>query len=105
MNYKEEIKVFKALTDANRLEILRILTCDKMCNGELLKRLSICQSTLSHHMKILVEAKLVRELKQGKYIFYNLDKRGFDLIDETLNILKNFKLSSPIDFNEDLKND
>ena len=63
---------FRALGDENRLQILTLLEERELCAGDLLKSLSIVQSTLSHHMKILVESGLVTCRKQGKWSYYSL---------------------------------
>ena len=57
--HKEGIKVFKALADDKRLEIMELLISGQKCGCELLDELKIGQSTLSHHMRILCEAGLV----------------------------------------------
>lgn len=57
--HNEGIKVFKALADDNRLEIMELLISGQKCGCELLDELKIGQSTLSHHMRILCEAGLV----------------------------------------------
>ena len=70
------IKVFKALADDNRLEIMEILMSGAKCGCELLDALKIGQSTLSHHMRILCEAGLVDACKEGKWMHYSLSAEG-----------------------------
>lgn len=70
-------KIFKALSDANRLQILELLIEEEHCGCELLAKLSIGQSTLSHHMKILTEAGLVDGKRKGKWTHYSLNEQGF----------------------------
>ena len=73
-------ELFRALGDENRLRILELLKDRELCAGELLKSLSIVQSTLSHHMKILVESGLVICRKQGKWSYYSISpERGAQL--------------------------
>ena len=78
MAYKHNtaIKLFKALSDDNRLEILIILMSGAKCGCELLDALKIGQSTLSHHMHILCEAGLVDACREGKWIHYSLSPEG-----------------------------
>lgn len=65
----------KAITDSTRLDILTILSKNGiMCGCELLKLLNITQGTLSHHMKVLSNAKIVNILKEGKWCRYSLNK-------------------------------
>ena len=74
--HNEGIKVFKALADDNRLEIMEILISGAKCGCELLDALKIGQSTLSHHMRILCEAGLVDACKEGKWMHYSLSAEG-----------------------------
>ncbi len=74
--HNEGIKVFKALADDNRLEIIELLMNGELCACELLEQLKIGQSTLSHHMHILCEADLVDSRKQGKWMYYSLSAVG-----------------------------
>ena len=74
--HNDGIKVFKALADDNRLEIMEILMSGAKCGSELLDALKIGQSTLSHHMRILCEAGLVDACKEGKWMHYSLSAEG-----------------------------
>lgn len=74
--HNEGIKVFKALADDNRLEIMELLMSGAKCGCELLDALQIGQSTLSHHMHILCEAGLVDACKEGKWMHYSLSAEG-----------------------------
>lgn len=65
--------ICKALGDANRLEIVRLLADGEKCGCRLLERFAISQPTLSHHMKILVECDLVRDRREGKWHYYSLN--------------------------------
>ncbi|MDO4322742.1 MAG: metalloregulator ArsR/SmtB family transcription factor [Lachnospiraceae bacterium] len=67
-------EVFRALGDESRMQILELLKDREVCAGDLLQSLNIVQSTLSHHMKILVETGIVRCRKQGKRSCYSIDK-------------------------------
>lgn len=72
MTYREEIRLFKALADANRLQIIESLQNGEKCACILLEELNIAQPTLSHHMKILIDAELVNYRKEGKWMHYSL---------------------------------
>lgn len=65
--------VFRALGDENRMQILSLLKQREMNGTELLQAVSIVQSTLSHHMKILTEAGLVHCRRQGKWSWYSVN--------------------------------
>ena len=81
--YKEYSLLFKALSDPNRLMIVDMLSCGELCACVILKKLHITQPTLSHHMKILCDCKLVSGRKEGKWTYYSLN-------DETADSLKAF---------------
>lgn len=75
-NYREAANIFKAFSDENRLRILDSLHDGEMCACELLDKLKITQSTLSHHMKILSEAEIVCGRKDGKWVYYSIHEEG-----------------------------
>lgn len=67
--------ICRALGDANRLEIVTMLSDGEKCGCRLLERFEITQPTLSHHMRILVECGLVSDRKEGKWHHYSLNCR------------------------------
>ena len=69
--------VCKALGDANRLKIVKILSDGEKCACKLLEAFEITQPTLSHHMKILSECGLVNVRKEGKWSYYSLSCEVF----------------------------
>lgn len=73
MNEMDVAFICKALGDANRLKIIRMLSEDEKCGCILLEAFDITQPTLSHHMKILVECGLVETRKEGKWSHYSLN--------------------------------
>ena len=85
MTHKEDAKVFKALSDENRLQILCQLSGTEKCACVLLEALNISQPTLSHHMRILVEAGLVVGRKEGKWMHYSLSKEAHAMVQDLLN--------------------
>lgn len=74
--YEDNGKVFKALSDPNRLMILEKLQSGERCACVILEDLKIGQSTLSHHMKLLCESGLVNSRRDGKWMHYSLNKDG-----------------------------
>jgi len=81
--YKEYARLFKALSDPNRLMIVEMLSCGELCACVILEKFQITQPTLSHHMKNLCDNKLVNGRKDGKWMYYSLN-------DETARSLKDF---------------
>ncbi|MCR4944822.1 MAG: metalloregulator ArsR/SmtB family transcription factor, partial [Clostridium sp.] len=50
--FEENAKIFKALSDVNRLKIIDILSSEELCACQILPEFDFTQPTLSHHMKI-----------------------------------------------------
>ncbi len=69
---KEFIKVMKALSDLNRVKIVKMLQHKGMCVCELKEALQISQSSVSKHLKILEEASIVDYTKDGLWVNYYL---------------------------------
>jgi ArsR family transcriptional regulator len=72
----ENAKVFKAFCDETRLMVLSLLQNGEKCACVLLERVSVCQPTLSHHMKILVDSGIVSARKEGKWTYYSISAAG-----------------------------
>ena len=79
------ISVSKALSDKNRVEIVKLLSENELCACHLLEHFDITQPTLSHHMKQLKESGLVKVTKIGTWNHYSINK---EIIDEYINFLK-----------------
>ena len=74
----EYIRVFKALSDEQRVRVLEMLCEGETCACHLLEDLEISQPTLSHHMKILCESGIVRSRRAGRWNYYAIDEDGCD---------------------------
>lgn len=75
---REEVAVIcKAMSDANRLRIIEMLTYGERCGCELLEELQVTQPTLSHHMKVLSDCGLVSSYKDGKWHHYSINCEKF----------------------------
>lgn len=72
-NYEANAKIFKALSDSNRLKIIDMLSCGEKCACDILENFEFTQPTLSHHMKVLIECGLVKSRKEGLWSYYSLD--------------------------------
>lgn len=81
---KRIAEIFKALSDENRVEILIMLSKGEKCACKLLEELEVSQPTLSHHMKILCDAKLVNARKEGRWMHYSLSQEGINEISNYL---------------------
>jgi ArsR family transcriptional regulator len=86
----ENAKIFTAFCDETRLKVIGLLKNGEKSFGVLLKQVNVSQSTLSHHMKILVESGIVTLRKVGKWSYYSIcessRKKTADLIEELLTL-------------------
>lgn len=73
---RDFIKVFKALGENTRMKIIKLLSYKSMCVCELSEVLEMLQPRISQHLKILKEAKLVNESKEGYWVFYSLNEEN-----------------------------
>ena len=93
---KKFLKVMKALSDPNRVKILKILQRRSMCVCELQMALGISQPTVSRHLKILEEAGLVDYSKDGLWVNYRLaDGNQSPYASSTLGHLKHWLEEDP----------
>ncbi|HDQ05552.1 MAG TPA: ArsR family transcriptional regulator [Candidatus Bathyarchaeota archaeon] len=72
---KKQKKFFKALSDENRLRIVKLLRVKEMCICELMICLDMSQPNLSHHIQVLENAGIVNRIKKGKWVYCSLADR------------------------------
>jgi len=70
--------VFKALNDATRREILEMLRQKDMTAGEIAENFNMSKPSISHHLDLLKQAKLVVDVKRGQFILYSLNTTVLD---------------------------
>ena len=63
----------KALSDPIRREILELLKSGRLSAGEIANRFSVSGAAISKHLSTLREADLIRDAREGKFIFYELN--------------------------------
>lgn len=68
----EALGIFQALGDENRLRIVEALRAGEACVCELQADLGLGQSLLSHHLRVLREAGVVRDRREGRWVHYAL---------------------------------
>jgi ArsR family transcriptional regulator len=69
---KDLVKIFKACSDSTRLRIMRLLLERELCVCELMFILKMEQSRISHQLRILRDANLVEDVREGKWITYRI---------------------------------
>lgn len=82
--YLDTAKMLRVLSDPKRLRIVDMLSCGELCACRILEEFHITQPTLSHDMKLLAEAGLVLQRREGKNIYYSLDAQALALLHATL---------------------
>ncbi len=63
----------KALSDPVRREILQLLKAGRLSAGEITEKFPISGAAISKHLSVLKEAELIRDAREGKFIFYELN--------------------------------
>ena len=87
IKYDEMASIFKALSDPTRLKIVEMISSVEMCACEILEKVDIKQSTLSYHMKILTDIKLVDATPKGSWVWYKISNDSLELIEQFLNMV------------------
>ena len=75
---KENTKLFKALSDPNRLRILKMLQTKSLCVCEITEILNLATSTVSKHLSILRDTGFIIEEKDGKWVNYMVNPTPSD---------------------------
>ena len=65
-------ELFKIFGDATRIRILLVLFQSEVCVYDLAKLLNMTQSAISHQLRLLKQARLVKSRREGKIVFYSL---------------------------------
>ena len=66
-------KTMKALSDPSRREILELLKSGRLSAGEITEKFPVSGAAVSKHLSVLKEADLIRDTREGKFIFYELN--------------------------------
>ena len=66
-------QTLKALSDPIRREILNLLKKGRMPAGEITAHFSVSAPAISRHLSVLKEADLIRDTREGKFIFYEIN--------------------------------
>lgn len=63
----------KALADPTRREILELLKDGRLSAGEIVEHFSVTGASISRHLSVLKDADLIRDTREGKFIYYDLN--------------------------------
>ncbi|RBQ30967.1 transcriptional regulator [Arcobacter sp. FW59] len=76
-------ELFKAFADTTRIKIISVLQEEELCVGAISELLNMSQSAISHQLKALKNAKIIKSKKVGKWVYYSLNdehiKRIYDM--------------------------
>ena len=78
----------KALSDPIRREILNLLKAGRLSAGEITEHFDVTAASISRHLSVLKEADLIRDTREGKFIYYDLNT---SVLEETLLWIKDLK--------------
>ena len=66
-------EIFRVLGDPTRVRILDVLATAELCVGDIAGRIGISESAVSHQLRLLRSARIVRSRREGRMVFYALD--------------------------------
>ena len=78
----------KALSDPIRREILELLKSGRLSAGEIAEKFPVSGAAISKHLSVLKDADLIRDTREGKYIYYDLNA---SVLEEILLFVKDLK--------------
>jgi DNA-binding transcriptional ArsR family regulator len=84
------VEVFEALADGTRRRIIELLAQQELSAGEVAAHFDCTQPAISHHLKVLREAGLVRNRTDAQRRLYTLEPAGLDTIDDWLSNQRQF---------------
>ena len=81
--------IFKALSDENRLNILRKIAETEICACQLTELFNLSQPTISHHLKVLITAGLINVDRRGKWCYYTVNWEKIRVVKQLFNEILN----------------
>ena len=99
----ELLKILKALSDKNRLRIVKMLQQRSCCVCEITAVLGLATSTVSNHLSILKDAEIIGDIKDGKWVDYYLNTRTNNVFLNGLLPLLTFWLNNDAKVQADLE--
>ena len=81
-------QTLKALSDPIRREILNLLKSGRMSAGDIASHFPVTDASISRHLSVLKEADLIRDAREGKFIFYDINA---SVLEEVMLWISNLK--------------
>ena len=85
---KKSVSLFHALSDETRLVLLERLNEGERCVCELTDAMKASQSRLSFHLKVLKDAGLIRDRREGRWMYYSIDPAAIEELEAVVDTLK-----------------
>lgn len=101
---RQAVKVFKAVSDPTRLRILMLLLQRELCVCELVFALKMEQSRISHQLRVLRDADLVEDTRDGKWTNYRIPEKTKKNLRVLFDKMLKENFSGSEEFQEDKKN-
>lgn len=88
LSTKKAVELFHALSDETRLALLDQLKEGEQCVCELTDSMKAAQSRLSFHLKVLKDAGLVEDRREGRWMYYSLNAQAIEELENLVDSLK-----------------
>jgi ArsR family transcriptional regulator len=85
---KKAASLFHALSDETRLELLDRLKAGERCVCELTDAMKAAQSRVSFHLKVLKEAGLILDRREGRWMYYSMNPEAIEDLEAVVDTLK-----------------
>lgn len=80
----KQFELFNILGNAIRFEIVDYLSTGEKCVCNIFKRLNLSQNLVSHHLGILRKSGLIKDRKEGRWVYYSLDEKALKVMEKAL---------------------
>ena len=94
----DTVEFAKALADETRQKIMAICCCELLSVNDIVEKTNVAQPTVSHHLKILKIAGLVRSERRGKQVLYTLNQER--MAEGCCQVAENFAPEHPVELVE-----
>ncbi len=91
----DTVEFAKALADETRQKIMAICCCEFLSVNDIVAKIDVAQPTVSHHLKILKAAGLVRSERRGKQVLYTLNQER--MAEGCCQVAENFAPEHPVE--------
>lgn len=94
----DTVEFAKAIADETRQKIMAICCCELLSVNDIVEKTNVAQPTVSHHLKILKAAGLVRSERRGKQVLYTLNQER--MAEGCCQVAENFAPEHPVELVE-----